>query len=92
MARTPKKKVPFSGVFSNANVHDAPVVEQDNMTSVIAKQGTGRRGMRAVTFADPQGSSDSHQVLGVFCYRHPVNGGVIWFDGNGDVHHGKTPS
>jgi len=93
MAKTPKRKLILDkGVFSNASVHEAPLIELDNVTPIVAGQATVRRGMRPVTFSAPQGASDSHQVLGMATYRHPLGDGLLWRDSNGDLHFGRSPA
>ena len=92
MQRTPKKKIPFTGQASAVNPHVAPIVVQDNITNVRPGQLTGRGGMRAVTFADAQGSATTEQVLGMFAFAGKLSGWIIYLDSAGAVHAGRAPS
>lgn len=88
--KTPKKPIDLTrGILSNANPHNAPIVEQDNLTLVVAGQVTGRAGYAPVTFTSEQGSSDTHSVYSMYHYQHPLSEWVIWSDSNGDVHCGN---
>lgn len=92
MQRTPKKKIPFTGLASAVNPHVAPIVAQDNITNVRPGQLTVRGGMRAVTFGSPQGSASSNQVLAMFTYTNPLADWVIYLDSAGALQAGRSPT